>query len=332
MALGMCFPSHISKICGGSENLLPSAAEYLFYYTAFSVPFLLSNCFAVFVRNDGAPKLAFIGMCVGAVLNVFLDWLFIFPLNWGLKGAAVASGLGQIFAFLILLSHFVLKKGQLRIAGGLPNLALIGKIFNRGIPEFLTQLNTPVTALCYNWVLLKTLGDIGVAAFSILSFIYASAYAVLSGVAQGLQPLWGYSFGENNREELQQYFRAGIKINFITSVVIVCLLIAFRTSSVGIFTKDLPLIHMASDALPIFVLSFVFMALNLIYTAYFYSTKQTLKSDIIAINRGVILKALLIFLIPQIFGISYVWHCVLAAEILTFAVCLICKKQEKILP
>lgn len=329
MLLGMIFPEEISKICGGSDNILPMAKEYLFYYTAFSVPFLLSNCFVVFVRNDGAPKIAFVGMCVGAVLNIFLDWLFIFPLQMGLKGAAIASGLGQVFAFLILISHFVMKQGQLRITNYIPNFSLVGKIFNRGIPEFLTQLNTPITALCYNWVLLNTLGDIGVATFSILSFIYAFAYAILSGIAQGLQPLWGYSFGENNKKDLKQYFNSGIRINLITSLIIVALLFIFKTQSVEIFTKDLRLINMSVNALPIFVLSFIFMALNLIYTAYFYSTKQTLKSDIIAINRGVILKALLIFAIPQILGISYIWHSILVAEILTFIICLICKKQEK---
>lgn len=329
MIFGMLFPEQISKICGGSDNILPMAKEYLFYYTAFSVPFLLSNCFAVFVRNDGAPKLAFAGMCVGAVMNIFLDWLFIFPLNMGLKGAAIASGLGQVFAFLILISHFFMKKGKLRITKYIPDFSLVGKIFNRGIPEFLTQLNTPVTALCYNWVLLNTLGDIGVATFSILSFIYAFAYAILSGVAQGLQPLWGHSFGENNKNELQQYFSSGIKINFVTAIVIVLLLIIFKTQAAGIFTQDLELINMTSVALPIFAVSFIFMALNLIYTAYFYSTKQTLKSDIVAINRGVVLKVLFIFSIPQIFGVSYMWHSVLAAEILTFLICLICKRQEK---
>lgn len=329
MFAGIMFPWQICKLCGGSSDILPLAKEYLFYCSAFCAPFLLSNCFAVFVRNDGAPTLAFVGMCVGAFSNIFLDWLFIFPLQMGLKGAAIASGLGQLLALIVLVSHFVLKHGQLRVRKYMPNLILIGKIFNRGIPEFLTQLNTPVTAFCYNWALLKTLGDFGVATFSILSFISAFVYAILSGTAQGLQPLWGRSFGENNKTELKNYFNSGIKINLITSIIIVILLIVFNKQSVGIFTKDADLISMTSSALPIFALSFVFMALNLIYTAYFYSTKQTIKSDIIAINRGVILKVLLIFSIPQILGTEYIWHAVLAAEIITFVICLICKGGKK---
>lgn len=326
MLIGMVFPIKTSALCGGSTIILPMAAEYLFYYTAFSIPFLLSNCFAVFVRNDGAPRVAFFGMCAGAVANIFLDWLFIFPLQMGLKGAAIASGLGQILTFIILVSHFIRKRGRLRIKFYIPKLALIGKVFNRGIPEFLTQLNTPITAFCYNWVLLHTLGDIGIATFSILSFIYSFAYAILSGVAQGLQPLWGNAFGAKDINLLKQYFNSGIKINLVSSFLIFILLCVFDTQTVSIFTKDTELLRMTSAALPVFVMSFLFMAINLIYTAFFYSTKQTIKSDIIAINRGVILKGLFIFGIPYFFGVEYMWHSVLAAEVITLLICLFCKK------
>ena len=267
------------------------------------------------------------GMCVGAVSNIFLDWLFIFPLNMGLKGAAIASGLGQVFSFLILISHFVHKNGQLRFRYYIPKISVIWDLFNRGIPEFLTQLNTPVTALCYNWVLLNSVGDVGVATFSILSFIYSFAYAILSGVAQGLQPLWGRAFGGNNNEMLKSYFGSGLKINFITSIVIVGFLIVFRSQSVGIFTRENELIEMTTKALPIFAVSFIFMALNLIYTAYFYSTKQTVKSDIVAINRCVALKILFIFAIPRFFGVEYVWSSVLIAEVMTYLICLILEKK-----
>ena len=329
MFSGMIFPEQISKLCGSSSNILPMAKEYLFYYSAFSIPFLLSNCFTVFVRNDGAPKLAFWGMCIGAIANIFLDWLFIFPMQMGLKGAAIASGLGQVFAFVILITHFILKRGQLRIEFHIPQLSLINKILNRGVPELLSQLNTPVTAFCYNWVLLKTLGDIGVATYSILGFIYSFAFAILSGIAQGIQPLWGHSFGENNKEDLKQYFNSGLRINFITSIAIVVFLLIFNKQAVQLFTKDFELIDMTMKALPVFALSFIFMALNLIYTAFFYSTKQTAKSNIIAINRGVILKIILIFAIPAMFGVKYIWHAVLAAEALSFGICLICFKGNQ---
>ena len=198
------------------------------------------------MRNDGAPGLAFWGMCAGAAANIFLDWLFIFPLQMGIKGAAIASGLGQLLSFLLLISHFVRKKGDLRIGRFEDSAALIGKICKRGVPECVSQLNTPVTALCYNWVLMNTLGDMGVSTFSILSFIYSLANAILSGVAQGLQPLWGQAFGQKDHRELRAYLAAGMKINEVCAVVIYALLVVFRVPAVRLFNSDPTLVEMAS--------------------------------------------------------------------------------------
>lgn len=326
LLIGTLFPKQIALLCGSSRTILPMAREYLFYYTLFSTPFLLSNCLSVFVRNDGAPGLSFAGMCIGAVTNIFLDWLFIFPLGMGLKGAAVASGLGQVLSFVILFSHFVRKKGQLRIQRCPLSFALVGKICKRGVPECVSQLNTPVTALCYNWVLGNTLGDMGVSTFSVLSFIYSFANAVLAGVAGGLQPLWGQAFGRKDKEELEGYLRTGIKINIIASAAIYGVLYVFRTPVVRLFNGDPALVEMASGALPAFAFSFLFMSVNLIFTAYFYSTKQTVKSDVIAISRGVVVKALAIFLIPAALGNEYVWCSAAAAEIITLVICLFLNK------
>ena len=196
--VGTVFSQHIVDLCGArklGDEMRSLSADYLFYYSAFSLPMLMSNCLSVFVRNDGSPALSFLGMCTGAVSNIFLDWLFIFPLQMGVIGAAVASGLGQIFSLLVLLSHFTRKHGNLRIRHFTIQPALIRKICKRGAPEAVTQLTTPVTALCYNLVLASLVGDIGVSTYSVLSFIYSLANAVLSGVAQGLQPLWGKVMG-----------------------------------------------------------------------------------------------------------------------------------------
>lgn len=115
---------------------------------------------------------------------------YIFPLQLGVIGAAIASGLGQICSVLVLLSHFLRKKGNLLIRAFRIDFSLIKKICKRGVPEAVTQLTTPITALCYNLMLASLIGDIGVSTFSILCFIFSLANTILSGVAQGLQPLW----------------------------------------------------------------------------------------------------------------------------------------------
>ena len=313
------------------EEMRRMSADYLFYYSAFSLPMLMSNCLSVFVRNDGSPTLSFVGMCAGAVSNIFLDWLFIFPLQMGVIGAAVASGLGQIVSLLVLLSHFIRKHGNLRIRRFTIQPVLIRKICKRGAPEAVTQLTTPVTALCYNLVLAGLVGDIGVSTYSVLSFIYSLANAVLSGVAQGLQPLWGNSYGKQDTKEINDYFRFGMAINLVLSVLVSAGLILFDEPVIRIFSQDIDLIKAASKALPVFALSFIPMALNLVYTSLLYSTKRTKQSDIIAICRGIVIKAIAIFCIPIIFGSNTIWAAPLVAEMITFAIAVILTRKTKLI-
>ena len=319
-AAGMTFCGQIIGMSGGrtlSGAMRDMAVDYLFYYCAFSAPMLMSTCLSVFVRNDGSPALSFVGMCVGAGANIFLDWLFIFPMDMGVIGAAIASGLGQVFSVAVLLSHFVRRQGSLRFRRFHLSGALAVKICKRGVPEAVSQLTTPVTALCYNLMLAKLVGDIGVSTFSVLSFIYSLANAILSGVAQGLQPLWGNCCGKRDTDGMNEYFRWGRRINVILSSAIYGLLLFFMESVIRIFNQDPELVQNASTALPLFSLSFIPMALNLIYTAFLYSTKRTLQADVISLSRGVVLKAAAIFCLPVLLGGDTIWLAPLAAEMLT---------------
>lgn len=331
--IGMAFSRQIVDLSGGrtlSHTMRDMAADYLFYYCAFSVPMLMSTCLSVFVRNDGSPALSFVGMCVGAGANIFLDWLFIFPMKMGVVGAAIASGLGQVFSVAVLLSHFVRKRGSLRFRRFPVSGALIGKICKRGVPEAASQLTTPVTALCYNLMLARLVGDIGVSTFSVLSFIYSLVNAILSGTAQGLQPLWGLCYGEQDADGMNLYFRWGIRINAILSVVIYVLLFLFAEPVIQIFNRDPELVQNASAALSLFGLSFIPMALNLIYTAFLYSTKRTLQADAISLSRGVVLKAAAIFCMPVLFGIDVIWLAPFAAELLTLVLALVLSRDPKL--
>lgn len=334
MTAGMVFSHEIVNMSGArqlSAEMQEMSAQYLFYYSAFSIPMLIGACLAVFVRNDGSPTLSFVGMCAGAAANIFLDWLFIFYFKMGIVGAAVASGLGQVLTVLVLLTHFVRRKGDLRFKPFKRDSALIKKVCKRGVPEAVTQLTTPVSALCYNLVLARMIGDIGVSTCSILSFIYSLANAILSGVAQGLQPLWGQCCGRKDAEEMAWYFRSGLIINIVLSALIFGVLFFFDAPVIRIFNKEAELVQTASAALPLFALSFIPMALNLIYTAYFFSTKRTGTANAIAISRGVAVKALMIFCIPMLFGTDAIWLAPLVTEILTLIAAAVLSRTSRLI-
>lgn len=228
-----------------------------------------------------------------------------------------AFSLTVLLSVLVLLSHFVRKRGVLRIKGLKVDFLLMKKVCKRGVPEAITQLTAPVTALCYNLMLARLIGDIGVSTFSVLSFIYSLANAVLSGVAQGMQPLWGHCYGKQDTEGMAWYFRCGIVINSILSVLIYGALFFFDQPVICIFSKDADLVETDSAVLPLLSLSFIPMWLNLIYTAFLFSTKRTGTANSIAISRGIILKSLAIFCIPVRFGRDAIWIAPFVAETVT---------------
>ncbi|MDO4265999.1 MAG: MATE family efflux transporter [Eubacteriales bacterium] len=181
-------------------------------------------------------------------------------------------------------------------------------------------------------MLARAVGDIGVSTFSILSFIYSLANAILSGTAQGLQPLWGNSFGRQNTNEMRFLLKCGLVINLVLSICVYILLSVFDREIISIFNRDTELVETASLALPLFCLSFIPMALNLIFTAFMFSTKRTGEATAIAVSRGILIKAVAIFLLPALLGIDGIWLAPFAAELMTllFAVYIFVKIFQKV--
>lgn len=312
--VSVLFPKQIARTLGASDLLLDGTAIYIKYYVLFGIFFCGAMILSAFVRNDGNPKLAFWGMIVGAFSNVFLDWLFIFPLEMGIKGAAIASGLGQVLACMVLSTHFIFRKGVLRLELIQLERSIIYQIIKVGIPEFVTQMSQPVTMFCYNLLVLKLFGEIGVSAFSVISYLLVIILAVFIGLAQGIQPLLSHSCGEGNIQKEQFFFHKGMRLNILLSIAVYALMILFGKRIIGIFNPDKELIRLAYQCIIVYGISFVFAAVNIVYTTYYLATKRTKTALKIAVYRSFLANVVFIFLIPSIFGPVWIWSGIIAAE------------------
>lgn len=321
-AIGTLFPLGIASISGATKLLINSTSIYIRYYSMFAVFFCMSMALSVFVRNDGNPNLALWGMVSGAVSNIFWDWLFVFPLQMGIKGAAIASGIGQIISLIVLSTHFINKKGKLKIQKPKLNLNLMGKVIKRGLPELVIQMSQPVTILCYNYVVINKLGEIGVSAFSVICYLLTLILGVFIGVSQGIQPLISRSYGENNKDNEKYYFKIGIITNLVISMMVYLVLAIWGSRIISIFNPNSKLIFIAYNAIKVYGLSFIFAAVNIVFVTYFLSTKRTKKAVTIAISRGLVCNVLFIFLFPLIFGIKAIWLGIVIAEFVTMIVSL----------
>lgn len=220
MLIGTCLTSRIATLLGANETYHQLVCDYLFWYSLFAVPSGLMTFLNNYCRNDGSPVLVSVGSTIATVINIFLDWLFVFPLQKGLMGAAIATGISQTCGMLIVSSHFILHRGRLRVSRFHFSGPLARKLLLRGTPEAIAQFAVPVATLCTNYVLLARLGDMAVNAYSIICYVASFSAAIFIGVSSGLQPLLGQSYGAKDARDLKWYFRAGVLIDLVGSALI----------------------------------------------------------------------------------------------------------------
>ncbi|MDR2202447.1 MAG: MATE family efflux transporter [Clostridiales bacterium] len=332
MTAGLVFPRRVAALTGANGTFLDMTADYIFYYSVFCLPVAFVFILQGFVRNDGSPGLVSAAVVAGALMNVFLDWLFVFPLQMGIKGAAIATGIGQISVVLILSTHFIRRKGALRFGKPSFSLPLMGKIIKRGLPEMLSQFGSPVTTFCMNYVLIRTSGDLSVSAFSVMSYLTSFSMGIFFGVSEGLQPLIGQSYGKKDADDMRFYFRSGLLINLSAGLAVYAFLLAAGQYVYPLFNSDPELLKTAVAALPKFGWSFLFVALNLMIGSYLYSTKRTAQAAALMFCRCIALNSALILLLPRLFGSEIVWYCAGIAEFCAFiiaALLLQCSKKSR---
>lgn len=318
--LGMSLTRPIGRMLGATDTYIDYVYDYLFWYSVFIIPSSFSVLLQGFVRNDNSPVLVMAAVITGSALNIFLDWLFVFPLGMGLAGAAVATGISQTVTLIVVLFHFILKHGDLRFGKFKPEWHLFGKIIMRGFPETISQFASPVAIVCTNYVLLAKVGEIGVNAFSVIGYVASFAIAVFAGVATGSQPLFGQCYGDKNGEDMKYYFRAGIVINIIGSAAVYVILLFVGGPICKLFGTEKTTLDYVVKVMPIYGWGFIIMSINTLISAYLYSTKRTKESVIINLLRSFVFTTASIFALPAIFGGAAIWYTFGVYEILSLAV------------
>lgn len=312
--IGVTFPRQIAFMLGASEELAGGTAEYLYYYLIFGIGFSGSLSLSVFVRNDGNPNRAMISLIIGALTNVALDYVFIFIFDFGIAGAAVASGLGQLIGVFILIGHFVMKKGRLRLY--LPNVKIneLIRILKTGMPEFIVQISPAVSVFAFNQVIIKRIGEMGIAGFSIIGYISTVLLALFMGISQGIQPLLSYNYGKGDFEKADKVFKMGMKSNFAASLIIYLVILLGGDNIIAIFGGDKALVKFTYDAIVIYAFSFVIASINIVTVTYYQSTENSKMANIISASRGIVFTLFFLAITPFLIGDLGIWVSIILSE------------------
>lgn len=313
----------LCRLMGASDVYIELAKDYLFWYGVFLIPCGMFTTFNGFVRNDSRPSLVSVAVIIATSLNIFGDWLLMFPVKWGLKGAAIATGAAQTIGFFIVLSHFILKKGKLNFHRFRINGSLISKILLRGLPECIAQFGTPLTTIITNTILVARLGTASVNAYSIICYVACFSIAIFYGVADGLQPLFGRCYGAKKFNDLKYFKRMGILIGGVGSVIITGIIVAFTPQFCDLYAADSMTRAVTMECMWKYALGFAIQAFTVIISSYLYSTTRTRQALIINITRSFVANTLITTLLPLIFGADIIWFTFGIYEAVTMVLALI---------
>lgn len=305
-------------------NVQDELREKTFLYLPILLVFLPLLMTAIvldyFVRVDENPNLSFAALFLSSLINVGLDYLFIVKYDWGISGAAYATGISQAAIILILLPHFFSKKATLKLVKPTGSWLNIIQAVKNGVSEFVNESSAGITVLIFNYIMLQNFGATGVASYTIIGYFIMISVMVSFAIADALQPIISKNYGALHFHRIKSFLKLGFLTIIIIEALITLTVLIVPEALINIFLESSELetkritIEFISYAWP----AFIFLGLNILITSYLTSMQKPLYSVVIALLRSLILPVLFIITLPNIFGNVGIFMALAVSEFLTF--------------
>ena len=324
-ALMMAFPAETARMLGSSEHLLPMVTDYLLWFVPSWVFQIWITVPLFVIRLDGAPKLAMLCSLITAVINVVLDWLFIFPFGWGVMGAAFATSISIMAGGLVAMVYLLFYARHLRLQPlkwSVKSLRLsvrnIGYQCRIGPSALLGEATLAVLMFVGNQVFMSYLGDDGVGAFGIACYYIPFVFMVGNAIAQSAQPIISYNHGLHETARVRRAYLLALKTAVGCGTIFAFITALFSSEIVSMFIdRSYPAYEIASKGLPLYATGFIFFAINIVSIGYFQSVERARYATIITLLRGFVLLTACFFGLPLLFGNPSIWLATPLAELLT---------------
>lgn len=299
---------------GASEATLPYASDYITIYLLGTFFVQISLGLNMFITNQGFAKTSMMTVCIGAVLNIALDPLFIYGFGMGVKGAALATIIAQAVSCLWVLKFLTGRKTtiKIRLKNLKPDKTILLSVLSLGVSPFIMQVTECLIQLTFNNGMLKYGNDMYVALMSILFSLTQLIWMPLSGLSQGATPVIGYNYGAGRGDRVKRAFGVLFTINLAFSLTAIALVELFPQFFVGLFTNDPELINIGRNTTRLFLAGMAVMGAQSACQQTFLALGEAKISMFLACLRKVILLFPLALILPHIAN-SGVWG-LLAAE------------------
>jgi Na+-driven multidrug efflux pump len=322
---GLLFLDELVRLLGANAELQPLLTGYMRIILWFAPVLIAGLTLYYFVRVDGRPVLAAVGLMGFSVVNILLNWLFIVVLDWGILGAAWASALADLFIFAILVTHLFSPRCSLRLVPVRGNWMIMVRAAWNGFSEFTNELSVGLIVWLFNWIMISRLGVSGVAAYTIIGYLVMLGLEVCYGISESLQPTVSKNLGARQLPRIYRFLLAGLFSSLAVGLSAATLFVVAPEWMVSLFLGEgeAETMAIALEFIAWFWPAFLFNGMNLTLASYFTALHRPVPSAAIALSRSLVLPGLGLLLLPYWLGDRGVYVAVPIAEALTFLFALV---------
>ena len=314
----MWFEQPVLTFFGADASLLTLAQRYMRPIRYVFPLFLFNQMLAAFLRNDGDPGLATLGVLSGGIFNVFGDYFFVFPCDMGIYGAGLATAMGAGVSFLVLMTHFLRRTNTLRLVRveGLPRK--LKEIAVTGFSSFFIDVAMGILTILFNRQIMRYAGGSALAVYgpiiNVSTFVQCCAYSV----GQAAQPIISTNYGAQQGGRIRETLRLALYTTAFFALFWTALSIAAPNLYIRVFMDPTPeILTIAPAIIRTYALSFLLLPFNIFSTYYFQSIMQPRAAFIVSVARGLVISGVLILLLPAAAGAEALWFAMPVTELLT---------------
>lgn len=314
--LVIVFLEPFALLLGAEEMTLPYVKDYLLGLAPFAFCFMVSYNMEILVKTDGHPKVALLTVITGCLANCVLDYVAIFLLDWGIFGAAVATGASQLLTVVLYLRHFMSKRSTFHFTRFRFDFSIYRRLLPIGVSDSLTELCNGVMIFLFNHTILRCIGERGLVSYTIIAYANTLIINTTMGISQGAQPLISFHYGRKDESSCRKLLQYGLISAAAVSIgcFVVLWIFAPQLTQAFLGLEDLALNEYTVDAFRRYGLSYLLLGFNVFIGGYLTARERPRGAIAISTGRGLIVQAAALLTLAATLGGDAIWFTPVISE------------------
>lgn len=317
--VGIVLLRQVSLLLGADEAMVGLCVEYGRIVLLALPFFILQYMFQSLMVTAERPRMGMWVTVAAGLMNIVLDFVLIVVLGMGLRGAALATAMSQVTGGLVPVVYFLMPNGSpLRLVRPVMDWRALLQACTNGLSEFFGNVSGSVVSMCYNYQLMRYIGEDGVSAYGVIMYVQFIFFAVFLGYTIGSSPIVSYCHGAKNHAELHNIFARSLRIIGVMGVMLTIAMELLAWPLTKAFVGyDEALFELSRRAFMIYGLSYVLVGFNFYASAFFTALNNGVLSAVLATVRALVFEVAAVFVLPMVLGAEYIWFSVLFAEVMS---------------